>query len=123
MESDPGTHPRRSKAVKTIVLGFAAALALAAVAGGSIWALTCPCEGTPGFVLPGDLNEEPVTDWTFANRRSALSDPDQYRVEAPLAEPELHGVTGRRALPQLLVRRAQVLVSSGAARPSGPPST
>ncbi len=67
MESDPGTHPRRSKAVKTIVLGFAAALALAAVAGGSIWALTCPCEGTPGFVLRGDLNEEPVTDWTFAN--------------------------------------------------------
>ncbi len=67
MESDQGIPPRRSKTVRAIVLGFAAALALAAITGGSIWALTCPCEGTPGFVLRGDLTEDPVTDWTFAN--------------------------------------------------------
>ncbi len=67
MKSDPGAASQRSRALKTIVIGFAAALALAVVAGGGVWALTCPCEGTPGFVLRGDLTEDPVTDWSFAN--------------------------------------------------------
>jgi hypothetical protein len=40
---------------------------LVAVAGGGYWALTCPCEGTPGFVLRGELQASPVTDWSFAN--------------------------------------------------------
>ena len=53
--------------MKRILLGIAAATALVALAGGGYWAMTCPCDGTPGFVLRGDLQEEPVTDWTFAN--------------------------------------------------------
>ena len=34
---------------------------------GGVWALTCPCAGTPGFVLLGDRHDEPVSDWRFAN--------------------------------------------------------
>ena len=40
---------------------------LVVVAGGIAWAMTCPCGTVPGFVLRGDLHEEAVTDWTFAN--------------------------------------------------------
>ncbi len=58
---------RRAKVIRRILLGSAATVALVALAGGSYWALTCPCDGTPGFVLLGELNEEPVTDWGFAN--------------------------------------------------------
>jgi len=35
--------------------------------GGGYWTWTCPCEGVPGFALRGELHEEPVTDWSFAN--------------------------------------------------------
>jgi hypothetical protein len=44
-----------------------ATLALVTLAGGSYWAFSCPCDGTPGFVLRGDLHEQSVTDWSFAN--------------------------------------------------------
>ena len=54
-------------AVKKILLGVAVTLVLIAVGGGVYWAMTCPCDGTPGFVLRGDMNEELVTDWRFAN--------------------------------------------------------
>ena len=54
-------------AVKKIVLGIAATLALVILGGGVYWAMACPCEGTPGFVLRGDPHDEPVTDWSFAN--------------------------------------------------------
>ena len=67
MDENPGTPPRRSSIVKKIALGGAAALALVVLVQGVIWALTCPCEGTPGFVLRGDRHDEPVSDWTFAN--------------------------------------------------------
>jgi hypothetical protein len=50
-----------------ILLGFAAAALVVAVAGGGYWAMTCPCDGTPGFVLRGEMHEEPVQDWSFAN--------------------------------------------------------
>ncbi len=56
-----------SKSVRQIVLGVAAALGLVVVAGGVAWTMSCPCEGTPGFVLLGDAHEEPVDDWSFAN--------------------------------------------------------
>ena len=56
-----------SKSVRQIVLGVAAALGLVVVAGGVAWTMSCPCEGTPGFVLLGDAHEEPVADWSFAN--------------------------------------------------------
>jgi hypothetical protein len=31
------------------------------------WFFTCPCETMPGAVLWGDVVEEPVNDWSFAN--------------------------------------------------------
>ncbi len=52
---------------KKILLGIAATLTFVVVAGGVVWTMTCPCDGTPGFVLLGDAHEEPVADWSFAN--------------------------------------------------------
>jgi hypothetical protein len=60
-------RPRRSRLVVKILLGIAATLLLVGAAGGGYWALTCPCDGTPGFVLLGEVQEAPVTDWGFAN--------------------------------------------------------
>ncbi len=34
---------------------------------GAIWFFTCPCERTPGAYLFGEVAEQPVTDWRFAN--------------------------------------------------------
>jgi hypothetical protein len=31
------------------------------------WFITCPCDTMPGAVLWGEVVEEPVTDWSFAN--------------------------------------------------------
>ena len=52
---------------KKILLGIAATLTFVVVAGGVVWTMTCPCDGTPGFFLVGDAHEEPVADWSFAN--------------------------------------------------------
>lgn len=52
--------------VKALIVVGATALLLVLL-GASYWAWTCPCEGTPGLVLRGDVHEEPVTDWSFAN--------------------------------------------------------
>lgn len=60
----PRTGP---KAVTKLLLGVAATTGLILLVGGGYWALTCPCDSTPGFVLRGEVHEEPVTDWTFAN--------------------------------------------------------
>ena len=49
-------------AVKKILLGVAVTFVFVAVGGGVYWAMTCPCDGTPGFVLRGDRHEEPVAD-------------------------------------------------------------
>jgi hypothetical protein len=46
---------------------FGASALLLVLVGGGYWAWTCPCEGVPGFVLRGELHDEPVTDWSFAN--------------------------------------------------------
>jgi hypothetical protein len=51
------------KALK--ILGLAALVLV--LLGGGYWAWSCPCEGTPGFVLRGELHEQPVADWSFAN--------------------------------------------------------
>ena len=67
MGSDPEAPGRRSKTIVKILLVVAATLVLVGVAGGGYWAMSCPCEGTPGFVLRGEVHEEPVTDWRFAN--------------------------------------------------------
>jgi hypothetical protein len=57
----------KRRVVTKILLGVAATLVLGAVAGGGYWAMTCPCDGTPGFVLRGEVQDAPVTDWSFAN--------------------------------------------------------
>src|SRR5690554_4350582 len=36
-------------------------------AGFVYWYTTCPCDRVPGARLAGDLVEQPVQDWTFAN--------------------------------------------------------
>jgi hypothetical protein len=41
-------------------------VAFVAIAVG-YWTTTCPCDRTPGFVLLGDFQEDPVFDWSFAN--------------------------------------------------------
>ena len=67
MGTERGTAGKESKGVKRILLGIAVTLVLVAAAGGGFWAMTCPCETTPGFVLLGDTHEEPVADWGLAN--------------------------------------------------------
>jgi hypothetical protein len=37
------------------------------VAGFLTWFFYCPCERTSGGYLLGEVADEPVTDWTFAN--------------------------------------------------------
>ena len=42
-------------------------LAVGMVAGVLAFSWTCPCERLPGAYLFGDVAEEPVQDWAFAN--------------------------------------------------------
>ncbi len=56
-----------SSMLKKILIGLGIALLAAVLVGGGVWTLSCPCEGTPGFVLLGEVQEAPVTDWSFAN--------------------------------------------------------
>jgi len=67
MDEEQEPTGQRSKLIKKILLGSLATVALVALAGGTYWTLTCPCEGTPGFVLLGEVQDESVTDWGFAN--------------------------------------------------------
>ena len=50
-----------------VVLALAATIAVVALGGGIYWAMTCPCDQTPGFVLRGDPHDAPIADWGFAN--------------------------------------------------------
>jgi len=51
------------------VLMFAlAGLAALAIGAAAVWFFTCPCERMPGAYLSGERVEEPVADWSFANR-------------------------------------------------------
>ncbi|MGI9250480.1 MAG: hypothetical protein ACR2PR_04705 [Pseudohongiellaceae bacterium] len=56
-----------NKRLKKILLTLAATLAVATIGGLAVWTAVCPCERTPGFMLLGDVQEEPVQDWSFAN--------------------------------------------------------
>ena len=67
MSAEPRTAGTSSTSVRKILAGIAATLVLLVVAGGVVWAVTCPCERTPGFILLGDTHEPPVADWSFAN--------------------------------------------------------
>jgi hypothetical protein len=61
-----GSEPRPSAARRLVGWGVAA-IALVMLGGGGYWALACPCLGTPGFVLRGEVHDAPVADWRFAN--------------------------------------------------------
>ena len=67
MSAEPRTAGTSSRSARKILRGIAAALALVVLAGGVVWAVNCPCERTPGFMLLGDTHEAPVADWSFAN--------------------------------------------------------
>lgn len=43
------------------------ALLLVVAGGVGVWTTTCPCDRVPGFVLLGEMQTAPVTDWSFAN--------------------------------------------------------
>lgn len=45
----------------------AAVLLVVAASAFGYWFLYCPCERTPGGYLIGEVVEEPVADWSFAN--------------------------------------------------------
>ena len=57
---------RKTNPTRKILLGLVALLIV--VAGGvAVWTTTCPCNRTPGFMLLGNMQETPVTDWSFVN--------------------------------------------------------
>jgi len=58
---------RKRSRTKLILLAAVSALVLVAAVVIMVWTTRCPCETTPGFVLFGNVQHEPVTDWTFAN--------------------------------------------------------
>ena len=121
MSAEPRIVETASEFVRKNLLGIAATLALVVVAGGVVWTMNCPCEGTPGFVLLGDTHEEPVADWSFANDVSLCAiqigiwmRPHSVNVNC-MATPE------GESLHQLLGRRPEVLVSTGGTGPLGTP--
>ncbi|HEV3057758.1 MAG TPA: hypothetical protein VGY48_05895 [Vicinamibacterales bacterium] len=59
--------PARKRSRTKPFLLASSALALVAAVVMMIWTTRCPCETTPGFILFGDVQQAPVTDWTFAN--------------------------------------------------------
>ena len=67
MSTEPPAAGASPSSVRKILPVAAAALALLVVAGGAVWAVNCPCDRTPGFILLGETHTEPVADWSFAN--------------------------------------------------------
>jgi hypothetical protein len=65
--------------VRRILLWGLAAIALVALGGGGYWALTCPCDGTPGFALRGELHE----DAAWRARITKLQDPGVQAMQPP----------------------------------------
>lgn len=65
--NEPVSASKQSSPLGTVVKWAGAVLVLALLVGGSAWTVTCPCDGTPGAILFGDRNDEPVSDWRFAN--------------------------------------------------------
>ena len=67
MSEDRAIGDRLVKALRRPAIGGPAALAVLLVIGFYGWSATCPCDFTPGAVLFGAEQEQPVDDWTFAN--------------------------------------------------------
>jgi hypothetical protein len=51
---------------RTALTGLVVLVAVA-LGGVAVWTATCPCNRMPGLVLLGDVQETPVTDWSFVN--------------------------------------------------------
>jgi hypothetical protein len=51
---------------KRVLIGLVA-LFVIVLGGVGVWTTTCPCNRTPGFMLLGDVQTTPVTDWSFVN--------------------------------------------------------
>ena len=67
MNAGRSTGGGGARSKKKILLGAAVALVLVMAGGGAVWSMTCPCDTMPGLVLLGDTQDEPVSDWSFAN--------------------------------------------------------
>ncbi len=63
---DPGPG-HRGRAGGGALLIFLGTILLIGVAAGAVYFFYCPCERTPGGWLLGEVVEEPVSDWSFAN--------------------------------------------------------
>jgi hypothetical protein len=57
--------PRKTPG-RPLLLGLAV-LVIVAAAGITVWTRSCPCNRMPGLMLLGDVQEAPVTDWSFVN--------------------------------------------------------
>jgi hypothetical protein len=51
---------------RTLLIALAV-LIVVLVGGVGVWTMTCPCNRAPGFILLGDVQTTPVTDWSFVN--------------------------------------------------------
>jgi len=57
---------RSTTSTRKTLLGLSVLLIV--LGGGvAVWTTTCPCNQTPGFMLLGDVQTTPVTDWSFVN--------------------------------------------------------
>jgi len=55
---------RSTTSTRKTLLGLSVLLIV--LGGGvAVWTTTCPCNQTPGFMLLGDVQTTPVTDWSF----------------------------------------------------------
>ncbi len=52
---------------RKVLLGLAAFF-IVALGGIAVWTTTCPCNQMPGFMLLGDVQKAPVTDWSFVKK-------------------------------------------------------
>jgi hypothetical protein len=66
--TDGAAGGQQGKQLQRALLSAAAVVVVVLGGGFLAWSATCPCDYTPGGWLFGDEREEPVTDWTFANR-------------------------------------------------------
>lgn len=60
--------PDSPRGRRYLPIGIAATAITAIVSCFIIYSSICPCERTPGGYLFGDVVDEPVSDWSFANQ-------------------------------------------------------
>jgi hypothetical protein len=57
---------RKTPLARKVLLGLTAFF-IVGLGGIAVWTTTCPCNQMPGFMLLGDVQKEPVTDWSWVN--------------------------------------------------------